>query len=68
MEFLYAGPTASLSGGTLLLAHGAGAAMDSTWMNTFCGLLAERDIRAARFEFSYMAARRAGRAQRAAPR
>lgn len=45
---------------TLLLAHGAGAPMDSPWMNTFADLLEERGIRVARFEFEYMAARRTG--------
>jgi predicted alpha/beta-hydrolase family hydrolase len=47
-------------GPVLVLAHGAGAAMDSEWMNRFCALLAERGIRTARFEFGYMAARRTG--------
>lgn len=46
---------------TILLAHGAGAPMDSDWMNAFCGLLAEEGVRSARFEFAYMAARREGR-------
>jgi predicted alpha/beta-hydrolase family hydrolase len=64
MEILYAGPA---DGATLLLAHGAGAAMDSGWMNGFCDLLAERGIRTARFEFAYMAARRQG-TRRPAPR
>ncbi|MGJ9422483.1 alpha/beta family hydrolase [Aeromicrobium sp. CF3.5] len=43
---------------TLLLAHGAGAAMDSPWMNSVAGLLVERGVRVARFEFAYMAQRR----------
>lgn len=64
MEFLYAGPT---DGPTLVLAHGAGAAMDSGWMNGFCAQLADRGIRSARFEFGYMAARRSG-TRRPAPR
>jgi len=45
---------------TVLLAHGAGAAMDSGWMNDMTALLVERGIRVARFEFSYMASRRQG--------
>lgn len=45
---------------TLVLAHGAGAAMDSPWMERMAGLLADRGIRVARFEFAYMAARRTG--------
>jgi uncharacterized protein len=42
----------------LLLAHGAGAAMDSPFLNTVAALLAERGIATARFEFDYMASRR----------
>lgn len=56
-DILWTGPTA---GPTLILAHGAGAAMDSGWMNDVAALLADRGIRAARFEFAYMAARRTG--------
>jgi predicted alpha/beta-hydrolase family hydrolase len=52
---------------TVVLAHGAGAAMDSSWMNDFCARLAVRGIRTARFEFGYMAARRDG-VRRPAPR
>ncbi|MGD8193421.1 alpha/beta family hydrolase [Herbiconiux sp. P18] len=54
---LWSGPAA---GPVLLLAHGAGAAMDSDWMNTVAALLADRGVRVARFEFAYMAARRTG--------
>jgi predicted alpha/beta-hydrolase family hydrolase len=54
---LWEGPD---GGPVLVLAHGAGAAMDSDWMNRMCALLAERGIRTARFEFAYMAARRSG--------
>lgn len=43
---------------TLLLAHGAGAAMDSAAMNAMAGAIAANGIRVARFEFGYMAARR----------
>jgi predicted alpha/beta-hydrolase family hydrolase len=64
MDFLYAGPA---EGPTLMLAHGAGAAMDSGWMTVFCGLLGERGIRTARFEFAYMAGRRDG-ARKPTPR
>ncbi len=46
--------------GTILLAHGAGAPMDSPWMNALtCALLGE-GLRVIRFEFAYMAARREG--------
>lgn len=43
---------------TLALAHGAGAAMDSPFMNGVAGRLAGLGHRVARFEFPYMAARR----------
>lgn len=45
---------------TLLLAHGAGAPMDSPFLETIASLLAERRIRVVRFEFPYMAGRRSG--------
>jgi predicted alpha/beta-hydrolase family hydrolase len=45
---------------TLLLAHGAGAAMDSPAMAGFAAALVEAGLRVVRFEFSYMAARRSG--------
>ena len=44
---------------TLVLAHGAGAPMDSPYMVGVARRLAERGYRIARFEFPYMAARRA---------
>ena len=44
----------------LVLAHGAGAPMDSPWMDAMAELLGERGIRVVRFEFAYMAARRDG--------
>jgi uncharacterized protein len=58
MDLLWAGPESPAA--TLVLAHSAGAPMDSPWMETMCALLAERGIRTARFEFAYMAARRTG--------
>ncbi len=55
-ELLTNGPTgASVS---IALAHGAGAAMDSPFMESFAEGLAGHGIRVARFEFPYMAARR----------
>ncbi len=45
---------------TVVLAHGAGAPMDSPFMNTFAEGLVERGIRSVRFEFPYMEARRRG--------
>lgn len=43
---------------TLLLAHGAGAAMDSPFMESMAQHLAVRGVAVVRFEFPYMAARR----------
>jgi len=54
---LWAGPA---DGPVLALAHGAGAGMETDWMTTVSGLLGDRGIRVARFEFAYMAARRDG--------
>ncbi|MEA2691356.1 MAG: uncharacterized protein QOJ16_743 [Acidobacteriota bacterium] len=45
---------------TVVLAHGAGAPMDSPFMNTLAAGLAARGIRVVRFEFPYMHARREG--------
>ena len=57
-EFLIDGPhNAPL---TLVLAHGAGAAMDSPFMEWFAGRLAGPGLRVVRFEFAYMRARRVG--------
>jgi len=54
---LHDGPAA---GPKLVLAHGAGAPMDSGFMQAMAGLLAARGIHVIRFEFAYMAARRSG--------
>ncbi|MBP5958378.1 alpha/beta hydrolase [Pseudomonas anatoliensis] len=43
---------------TLILAHGAGAPMDSEWMNDMAGRLAALGVNVLRFEFPYMAQRR----------
>ena len=53
---VYVGPEDSHF--TVVLAHGAGAPMDSPFMVLICDSLAERGIRTARFEFPYMAKRR----------
>jgi uncharacterized protein len=45
---------------TLVLAHGAGAAMDSASMQAMAQALAAAGLRVVRFEFGYMAARRNG--------
>ena len=42
----------------LVLAHGAGAPMDSDFMNAMAEALADRGISVVRFEFPYMARRR----------
>ena len=52
---------------TLVLAHGAGAAMDSPFMSQVAkGVAAGGGVRVVRFEFPYMAARRSG-GRRGAP-
>lgn len=53
---------------TLLLAHGAGAAMDSDFMARMAALLAREGLRVARFEFGYMAQRRTGGSKRPPPK
>lgn len=49
---------------TLLLAHGAGAPMDSDFMNEMAGYLAAEGVSVMRFEFPYMAQRRTGGSKR----
>jgi predicted alpha/beta-hydrolase family hydrolase len=49
------------AGRTIVLAHGAGAPMDSPFLAYFAHGLAARGIRVVRFEFPYMRARRDGR-------
>lgn len=44
----------------IVLAHGAGAAMDSPFMQAMAAGLAKHDFRVIRFEFPYMRQRRAG--------
>lgn len=53
---------------TLLLAHGAGAAMDSAAMTAMAKILAESSFRVARFEFDYMASRRTSTGRKPPPR
>lgn len=52
----------------LLLAHGAGAAMDSSFLEQMAELLAMQQIETWRFEFPYMAARRSGGKKRPPPK
>jgi predicted alpha/beta-hydrolase family hydrolase len=53
---------------TVLLAHGAGAAMDTPFMAGLATALAGCGLRVARFEFAYMAARRTGGPKRPPPK
>ncbi|MDX2157247.1 MAG: alpha/beta fold hydrolase [Hyphomicrobiaceae bacterium] len=53
---------------TLLLAHGAGAGMDTRFLAEMAGLLAARNVRVLRFEFGYMASRRTSGKRRPAPK
>ncbi|MFL6292051.1 MAG: alpha/beta fold hydrolase [Thermoanaerobaculia bacterium] len=57
-HFLFDGPDPGAQGITVVLAHGAGAPMDSPFMNTMARGLAAEGLRVARFEFPYMRARR----------
>ncbi len=61
-DFLFDGPEGSAH--RLVLAHGAGAAMDSPFMAAFAEGLGGRGIRVARFEFPYMRGRRTGGGKR----
>lgn len=57
IDILFDGPA---GGPLLVLAHGAGAAMDSGFMSTMAAGLGGQGLRVARFEFPYMKARRQG--------
>ncbi len=57
-KILFDGPKKAPS--TVVLAHGAGAPMDSPFMNEVAEDLGARGLRVARFEFPYMASRRNG--------
>ena len=52
----------------MLLAHGAGAPMTSPFMETIVSRLAASGLRVHRFEFDYMAQRRAGGSRRPPPK
>ena len=56
LPMLHNGPADS--GTTLILAHGAGAGMDSPVMEAFAAGLASNEVRVIRFEFPYMQQRR----------
>ncbi len=55
-QLLMDGPNTAKT--TIALAHGAGAPMDSAYMQAFAEGLADRGFRVARFEFPYMQERR----------
>ncbi|WP_425100261.1 alpha/beta family hydrolase [Tropicibacter sp. S64] len=65
MDFLRDGTG---TGPLVLLAHGAGAAMDTVFMTGIARGLAAEGLRVARFEFAYMAARRTGGPKRPPPK
>jgi hypothetical protein len=65
-DFLITGPQSPIA--TVLMAHGAGAAMDSPFMEAMAALLAAREIQVLRFEFAYMASRRATGKRKPAPK
>jgi uncharacterized protein len=64
--FLFDGPAEAEL--TILLAHGAGAPMDSLSLNASAKALAIAGLRVARFEFAYMASRRTSSARKPPPR
>src|SRR5262245_9723386 len=64
VNFLFDGPSDSKH--TLVLAHGAGGAMDTPFLDIVARGVGEHGIRVVRFEFPYMAARRTG-GKRGAP-
>lgn len=60
IDLLTTGPQSPV----LVFAHGAGAPMDSEFMERMSELLAERDVGVIRFEFPYMSQRRTGGSKR----
>jgi uncharacterized protein len=60
------GPKAASA--TILLAHGAGAPMDSPGMTAIAEALVAQNLRVVRFEFSYMAKRRTEGTRKPPPR
>lgn len=65
-DFLFDGPEDARL--TVLLAHGAGAPMDSASTTAAARALAQQGMRVARFEFGYMAARRSGDGRKPPPK
>jgi predicted alpha/beta-hydrolase family hydrolase len=64
--FLFEGPEDART--TILLAHGAGAPMDSAAMAAMSTALSGVGFRVARFEFGYMAARRTSETRKPPPK
>ena len=65
-EWLRTGPDHAAA--RLVLAHGAGAGMESRFLTALADLLGARGLATWRFEFAYMAARRRGGPRRPPPR
>jgi predicted alpha/beta-hydrolase family hydrolase len=65
-DFIFDGPADAPV--TILLAHGAGAPMDSPAMTAAAKALVAEGFRVARFEFAYMASRRTGDGKKPPPR
>jgi uncharacterized protein len=66
VEFLASGPPSPSA--RFLCAHGAGAGMTTPFLAAIATALAERGIATLRFEFAYMAGRRAGGTRKPPPR
>ena len=66
MNLLFDGPERAHI--TVLLAHGAGAPMDSAGLTAIAEALGSAGLRAVRFEFDYMAGRRTGAGRKPPPR
>ena len=66
MKLLRTGPSDAHA--RIVLAHGAGAPMDTPFMNGFAKAFTEHGLQTIRFEFAYMAARRTGEGRKAPPR
>jgi len=66
MNFLFDGPEDARI--TVMLAHGAGAPMDSGTLAATAAALGGAGLRVARFEFGYMAGRRTGAGHKPPPR
>src|SRR5262245_15781477 len=66
VDFLASGPSRPIA--RYLCAHGAGAGMATPFLAAIAAALAEQGIATLRFDFAYMAARRAGGSKRPPPR